>query len=217
MTVERRQPLQAGDRAPEFTLPAVERDGTVSLSNYRGKSPVVLGIFRGVFCPFCRRAIAQMGMAREKLKAVGVEALGIVGTKPENARLYFRLRPTRLPLAADPDLITHRAYGLPEPEVTPELVQAFHSVRVNPGGELPEPLPVAQAALALDQLDGFKPTETDQEDRERHFAQLEGQFLVDREGIVRWVHIECSKEGLAGIGKLATDEEILAAARALPR
>jgi peroxiredoxin len=204
MTVERRQPLQAGDRAPEFTLPAVERDGTVSLSNYRGKSPVVLGIFRGVFCPFCRRAIAQMGMAREKLKAVGVEALGIVGTKPENARLYFRLRPTRLPLAA-------------EPEVTPELVQAFHSVRVNPGGELPEPLPVAQAALALDQLDGFKPTETDQEDRERHFAQLEGQFLVDREGIVRWVHIECSKEGLAGIGKLATDEEILAAARALPR
>jgi len=194
----------------------VEREGTVSLSDYRGKSPVLLGVFRGVYCPFCRRAIAQMGMAREKLKTVGVEALGIVATKPEHARLFFRLRPTRLPLAADPDLITHRAYGVPKPEVTPELMQAFQSVRVNPGGELPEPLLIPEASAALNRLDNFQPTETDREDSERLFPQLEGQFLVDREGIVRWVHIECSKEGLAGIGKLPAEEEIMAAARALP-
>ena len=217
MTVERRQPLQPGERAPDFTLPAVEREGTVSLSDYRGKSPVLLGVFRGVYCPFCRRAIAQMGMVREKLKAVGVEALGIIGTKPEHARLFFRLRPTRLPLVADPELITHRTYGVPKPEVTPDLMQAFGSVRVNPNGELPEPMLIPDASTALDQLDGFKPTDTDREDRERQFPQLEGQFLIDREGIVRWVHIECSKEGLAGIGKVPTDEEILAAARALPR
>ncbi len=217
MTVEQRQPLQPGDRAPDFTLPAVEREGTVSLSDYRGKSPVLLAVFRGVYCPFCRRAIAQMGMKREKLKGVGVEALGIIATKPERARLFFRLRPTRLPLAADPELITHRAYGVPKPEVTPELMQAFQSVRVNPGGELPEPLLIPEAVPALNRLDNFQPTETDREDSERLFPQLEGQFLVDREGIVRWVHIECSKEGLAGIGKVPPDEEILAAARALSR
>jgi peroxiredoxin len=217
MTVEDRQPLRPGDRAPDFTLPAVEREGAVSLSDFRGKSPVLLALFRGVYCPFCRRAIAQMGMVGEKLKALGVEALGIVATKPEHARLFFRLRPTRLPLAADQDLITHRAFGLPKPEFTPELKQAFRSVRVNPSGELPEPLLIPEAASALDKLDGFRPTATDREDAERQFPHLvEGQFLVDREGIIRWVNIECAKEGLAGIGKLPTEEELLAAARALP-
>ena len=217
MTVEQRRPLQPGDRAPDFTLPAVEREATVSLSDYRGKSPLLLAIFRGVYCPFCRRAIAQLGVTREKLKGVGVEALGIVATKPEHARLFFRFRPTRLPLAADPDLITHRAFGLPKPEVTPELMQAFKTVRVNPTGELPEPLPVPDASSALDRLDSFKPTETDREDAERQFPQLKGQFLVDPDGIIRWVNIECAKEGVAGIGGFPTDEEILAAARALPR
>ncbi len=216
MTAEPREPLQPGDRAPDFALPAVEREGIVSLSDYRGKSPVLLGMFLGVFCPFCRRAIAQMGMAREKLRAVGVETLGIVATKPEHARLFFRLRPTRLPLVADPDLITHRAYGVPKPEVTPELMQAIKTVRVNPSGELPEPLPVPDASAALDRLDDFTPTATDLEDRERQFPQLKGQFLVDRDGIIRWVNIEAAKEGLAGIGKFPTAEEFLAAARALP-
>lgn len=210
---ESRSPVQPGEPAPDFTLPAVERDGAVSLADYRGKSALLLAVFLGVYCPFCRRAIAQMGATREKLQAVGVEALGIVATKVENARRYFKFRSTRLPLAADPELITHRLYGIPRPAVTPELL----SVRVNPTGELPEPLPLGEAAQALERLDGFEPTETDHEDGERQFPQLKGQFLIDRDGIVRWANVECAREGLAGIGKFPTDDEILAAARMLPR
>ena len=52
---------------------------------------------------------------------------------------------------------------------------------------------------------------------ERQWPQLKGQFLIDRDGIVRWANIECATEGLAGIGKFPSDEEILTAARALPR
>ncbi|MBI4590909.1 MAG: alkyl hydroperoxide reductase, partial [Candidatus Rokubacteria bacterium] len=144
-----------------------------------------------------------------------VETLGIVATRPENARLYFRYHSTRLPLAADGDLITHRAYGVPRPPVTPELMQDLQSVRINPTGELPEPLPLAEATKAADRLDGFEPTETDRDDAERQFPQLIGQFLVDRDGIVRWVNIECATEGLAGVAKFPTDEDLLAAARAL--
>jgi hypothetical protein len=51
---------------------------------------------------------------------------------------------------------------------------------------------------------------------EQQRPQLKGQFLIDREGIVRWVNIECAVEGLAGAGKFPTDPEILAAVRALP-
>lgn len=33
------------------------------------------------------------------------------------------------------------------------------------------------------------------------------------DGVVRWVNIECGKEGLSGLGKFPTQEELLAAAR----
>src|SRR2546422_3959690 len=145
VTPDTRGPLQPGDSAPDFTLPAIHRDGLISLADYRGRKPVLLALFRGLWCPFCRRAIAQFGTAREKLEALGVDTLAIVATTPENARLYFRFRPTKAPLAADPDLATHRAYRLPKPVVTAELLEGLRTVRGNPTGELPEALPLAEA------------------------------------------------------------------------
>lgn len=214
---EPQHPVQPGEPAPDFTLPSVEREGTVSLADYRGKNPVLLCLFRGVFCPFCRRAIALMGSIREKLLAIGVEALGITATKPEHARVYYQYHPTRLPLAADPELSTHRAYGIPRVQLTPEIRRAAQSVRINPTGELPEPLPLMQASEALDRLDGFEPTEIDRQDERRQITQPIGQFLVDRHGIVRWINVEGTKEGVAGIGKFPTAQELLAATQVLQR
>jgi hypothetical protein len=149
------------------------------------------------------------------LKEQGVETLCIVATPPENARLYFKYRPTRLRLAADPGLTTHRAYGVPKPEPTPELMTALETTRINPDGILPEPLPIMQAAEAITKLDGYAGNETDQADMQRQWPQLKGQFLIDRDGVVRWANIECGTEGMAGIGKFPSRHEILAAARAL--
>jgi len=211
-----RSPLKPGDPAPDFTLAAVGRDGTVSLDDYRGRSPVLLAMFRGLYCPFCRRAIAQLGVTTGKLKSLGVETLAIVATSAENARLYFRFRPTRVPLAADQELMTHRAYGLPCPAVTPELLAAIEKTRINPTGELPEPLPIPQAGAAIDKIEGFAPSETDRQDSERQFPQLKGQVLIDRQGIVRWVNVETARDGLTGLGKFPTDDELIQAIRALP-
>jgi peroxiredoxin len=216
MTETRLSPIRPGDRAPDFTLASADRDGTVSLAEYRGKSPLMLALFVGLWCPFCRRSIAQMGTAEGPLRAAGVECLGVVASAPDNARLYFKYRPTRLRLAADPELITHRAYGLPKPVPTPELMEALATTRINPTGELPEALPVQEAAMALAQRDGYAPNATDEADLQKQWPQLKGQFLIDRDGIVRWANIECGGEGLAGLGKFPTLEQMLAAVRALP-
>jgi hypothetical protein len=146
--------------------------------------------------------------------------LGVVATKLEHARLYFRFHPARVPLAADPDMSTLRAYGVPNPPVTPELLQAYQAVRIDPNGELPAPVPITEVAMTLNQLDGYKLTETDKDDIQQqvrwdHSTQLIGQFLIDRDGIVRWGNIECAREGMAGMGKFPTAEELLAAARLL--
>ena len=211
-----RPPVAPGEPAPHFTLPAVDGSRTISLADYRGKSHVFLALFVGLWCPFCRRAIAQMAATEGTLKAAGVETLAIVATTPENARLYFKFRPCRLPLAADPELSTHRAYGVPKPAATPELMEAIGTTRVNPTGELPEPLPIHEAAKALATLDRYSETDADRVDMEKQWPQLKAQFLIDRDGIVRWTNVECAKEGLAGIGKFPSREEILAAVRELP-
>ena len=216
-TTSERPPLTPGEPAPNFTLPAVGREGTVSLDDYRGQSPVLLAMFRGLYCPFCRRAIAQLGTTTDKLEALGVKTLAIVATTADNARLYFRFRPTRAPLAADPELYTHRAYGLPHPPATPELWKAIENTRINPTGELTEPLPIPAAAQALDKLDGFTRTETDNKEFERGITQLKGQFLVDRDGIVRWANVELASEGLAGLGKFPTEQELVEVVRLLPK
>jgi hypothetical protein len=41
-------PLRPGDPAPHFALPAVNREGQVSLEDYLGRSPVLVGLFRGL-------------------------------------------------------------------------------------------------------------------------------------------------------------------------
>ena len=213
--VETRPPVAPGERAPDFSLPAVDRSETISLADYRGRSPLFLALFIGLWCPFCRRSIAQMSAMDSQLKAVGVESLGVVATTPENARLYFKFRPTKLRLAADPELTIHRAYGLPKPAATPDLMQAMETTRINPTGELPEPRPIMDVAMAMAKADGYVENPTDKAEMERQWPQLKGQFLIDRDGIVRWVNVECATEGLAGIGKFPSPEEIFAAARAL--
>ena len=198
--------------APDFTLPAIHRQGEISLADYRGRSHLLLAIFVGLYCPFCRRNIVQLGGTREKLLGRGIEVLGVVATELEHARLYFKYRPARLPLAADPELLTHRAYGLPRVTVTDELMAAAATLRVNPTGEFPEPLPLSEIGAALDRADGFTRSDTDRRDIDRQWPQLKGQFLIDREGIVRWAHVERAEDYPMRVGTFPSDEQILAAA-----
>lgn len=217
MTTETRPPVTPGEPAPDFRLPAVDRPETISLADYRGRSPVFLALFLGLWCPFCRRSIVQTGKVESKLRALGVETLGIVATAPDNARLYFKYRPSPLRLAADPEMSTHRAYGLPKPAATPEFLKDLEAARINPYGEFAAPLPIPEAAVAVAKQDGYTENDTDKADLNRQWPQLKGQFMIDRDGIIRWANIECGTEGVTGVGKFPSEDEILAAARALLR
>jgi peroxiredoxin len=206
------QTVQPGHHAPDFVVPAVHEEREISLTDYRGKSPLLLGLFPGLYCPFCRRALAQMAATSSHLKSIGVDSLAIVGTDLDNARLYFKFRPTRMPLGADPHLTTHRSYGVPMHAMTPDMMQMMGQTYVNPTGELPAPLPVGEAAAALTALDGYRLTPTDEREGAATFGQMKGQFLIDRDGVVRWANIECGKEGLSGVGKFPSHDELLGAA-----
>jgi hypothetical protein len=156
----------------------------------------------------------SLGLTAEKLRAAGVEMVGVVGTAADRARRYFRYRPPRYLVGADPDLATHRAFGVPRSGFTEEILQAVTAkldglareagLKAAPGG----------GRDALDREDGVNRNEY-AADIERHQAQLTAQFLIDRDGVVRWTNVECARDGLEGLDRFPTDEELLAAARAL--
>src|SRR5262245_17570372 len=107
-------PLQPGDRAPNVVLDAITRDGKIAIDDFRGKRPVLVGLFRGLHCPFCRRHIASLSQLAPSLREKGVESLTVVNTPIERARLYFRYHPMPAMIAAsDPERMSHRAFGLP--------------------------------------------------------------------------------------------------------
>jgi len=222
-------PLQPGDTAPPFQLPAVNREGTVSLGDYRDKRAVMVCLYRGLHCPFCRRHIARLATVRDKLAEQGVATVAIVNTELERARQYFQYRPVRVELGTDPEALTHRAFGVTKfvlmPETTdPRELQWPRTITgsqlmnhsVNPGGELPEKMNLMAATQYLNQKDGFEMTEVDMRIAQANGTQFTSQFLIDPGGVVRWSFVE-ARDGPSGMGGSAGEDEMVAAAKAIGR
>ena len=234
-TVAPRNPVQPGEPAPTFTLPAVEREGTVSLADYRGKSPLLLAIHRGLWCSFCRRHIVLLGAMRHRLRQVGVETLAIVASPLDRARLYVRHRPLGVPLAVDPEQVTHRAYGLPRPPLTPDIEQAPERMRVHledialssedlaklraaaEGAQRQpdEPMPAWDFIHMQRRLYPYEMMEREQQEWVNNRSLGAAQFLIDRDGLVRWTRVQDVADLPAGLGNHPREAELLAAAQAV--
>jgi peroxiredoxin len=212
-------PLQPGDRAPNVVLDAITQEGKISLDDFRGQKPVLVGLFRGLHCAFCRRHIAAQARLDPELREKGVESLTVVNTPIERARLYFRYHPMpNLLAASDPERASHRAFGLPNLEFTenetawPNKVSmaTAMAMRVNLPDELPEPMDPFAAAEILDRKDHYEVTEADQQMLATGHGQLIGQFLLDRQGIVRWSFTEVPEGGRYMFGA-PNPEELMSA------
>jgi hypothetical protein len=81
--------------------------------------------------------------------------------------------------------------------------------------QLGVPVQPGKAYATINGLDGFEQVESDGADFQRAQAQVTGHFLLDRDGVVRWARIERAWDAVAGFDRFPTDEELMAAARAL--
>jgi hypothetical protein len=158
----------------------------------------------------------SLSSTADKLRAEGVETVGVIATAADRARRYFAYRRPRYLVAADPDLVTHRAFGVPGGPLTDEIMAAVNARVEDLARDCGHRTPPGAGWEALDREDGIERGEF-QADFERHQAQLIAQFLIDRDGIVRWVNVECERDGLEGLDRLPTDEEVLEAARLVAR
>jgi thiol-disulfide isomerase/thioredoxin len=96
--------------APDFTLQKLD-GGTVTLSEFKGKKPVVVD-FWASGCPNCRRDMPNLNRFYEKYKDK-VEIIGVNLQENENTvKDFIASRGISLPIALDPYSEVSRAFGI---------------------------------------------------------------------------------------------------------
>jgi hypothetical protein len=84
-------------------------------------------------------------------------------------------------------------------------------MKINMPKELPGPMGVMAASEYLDKADGYEITDDDRQMIATGYGQLVGEFLLDRDGVVRWCFTEVADDGRQMFGVPAAQDLMSAA------
>jgi peroxiredoxin Q/BCP len=103
--------LKVGDPAPDFTLQG--SDGkTHTLSEFKGKSPVVLAWFPKAFTPGCTKQCTSYGKDSKALKGMNVKYFTISVDPHEKNTKFAASVGADYPILSDPDKKVATSYGV---------------------------------------------------------------------------------------------------------
>ena len=105
--------VQVGDQAPDFELPAPEGQ-TLRLSDFRGKSAVVLFFFPKADTPVCTAEACAFRDSYEALVDAGAEVIGISSDGAETHRRFAGRYGLPYRLVSDPRGALRTLYGVPK-------------------------------------------------------------------------------------------------------
>lgn len=100
-----------GSLAPTFSLLATNGQ-EVSLSDFRGKTNVILFFIRETSCWQCRAHVSQLGKMYNDFKEAGAEILVILGEDIKQATAYAQAIKLPFPILCDPERAVYHLYEL---------------------------------------------------------------------------------------------------------
>ena len=100
-----------GSVAPDFKLHATNGQ-EVSLSDFRGKTNVIVFFIRETTCPQCRTHVAQLGHMYEQFRDVGADIIVILGERMDKTLEYAESLNLPFPILSDPDRAIYHLYEL---------------------------------------------------------------------------------------------------------
>jgi len=101
--------LEAGDKAPDFTL--VNHDGAkLKLSSFKGNK-VIVYFFPAALTPGCTKEATDFNENLKALNKAGYEVLAISPDGVAKMAKFQQAHKLKFPLLADEDLAVHKKYG----------------------------------------------------------------------------------------------------------
>ncbi|MFB1298040.1 thioredoxin-dependent thiol peroxidase [Mycobacterium sp. pW049] len=101
--------LEAGDKAPAFSLP--DADGnTVTLSDFKGRK-VIVYFYPAASTPGCTKEACDFRDNLAVLNDAGLDVVGISPDKPEKLAKFRDAEKLTFPLLSDPDRSVLEAWG----------------------------------------------------------------------------------------------------------
>ena len=136
--------LEAGDRAPEFTLQ--DADGSsVSSRELLAQGPLVTTFYRGIWCPYCNYDLQALEDVRPEIEARGASLVAISPQTPANSRKSQRDNKLGFLILSDPGATVAAEFGL-RFSLPDDLIEVYRqfgadlaAVNGDPSGVLPMP------------------------------------------------------------------------------
>ncbi len=100
-----------GSVAPDFRLKATSGK-EIALSDFRGKSNVIVFFIRETTCGQCRTHVAQLGQMYGQFREAGCEIIAILGNDVETAKEYAAGLSLPFPILSDPNRDVYHLYEL---------------------------------------------------------------------------------------------------------
>jgi len=150
-------PLAVGSAVPAMTLMDVTGK-PFALADAIAKRPTVLIFYRGGWCPFCNRQMAQLVEIEPKLRKMGYQLLAISPDRPEELRKSIAKHRLNYTLLSDSDATAIKAMGLAY-RVDDSTLQKYREFGID-----------------LEASSG----------RAHHLLPVPSVFLVDTTGVIRF-------------------------------
>lgn len=101
--------LDAGDKAPSFTLPN-QNEKAIALSSLAGKKAIVY-FYPAAATPGCTKEACEFEESLNVFTAAGYSVVGISPDKPAKLLKFAKDQGLHFDLLSDEDLSVHKAYG----------------------------------------------------------------------------------------------------------
>jgi thioredoxin-dependent peroxiredoxin len=157
--------LRVGQVAPDFTMTDVKGE-RFALSDYKGKSSVVLVFLRYAGCPICQLALHDLKDAYEEFRTLGAEVAVFVQSPPESIKKSGDISAFPFRLIPDPNETIYKLYGV----AVGSLIDMLHPQTVARGIQ----------AVTHGHMQGKM---------EGSQWQLPGDFIVDKDGNLKLARV----------------------------
>lgn len=156
------QGLKVGEKAPLLVLEDAEGE-KVNLKTALEDGPIVLVFYRGQWCPYCNKHLAELNGIADSLNDLGVQLYAISPDKPELLNEMQEKTEAKFTLLHDSAYQTILAFDL-----------AFQ--------------PSSATRLKYKTILGADLSEDHGDERE--LLPVPATFLIDEKGIIRWRHFD---------------------------